>query len=184
MLSGNRNPRIDFLLIIQARLTSTRFPGKILQLVNGRTILKRVWDAAKGSFADKVIVAWPERYPDLDENDVRERFRRISREFPSQHIIRVTSDCPLITSAVINEAIMEYNKLRKEDHGLQYYCNRVKYPDGFDVQIFSSFLLHRNYMTHKEHVIAPQKYKTKNKWLSVDTPADLERVRFYAKYEL
>lgn len=164
--------------MIQARLTSTRFPEKVLCTVNGRTLIKRIWDAAKGSWADKVVVAWPERYPDLDENDVRERFRRISIEFPSKYIIRLTSDCPLLTSEIINEAINEFHKA-----GAVYYSNRDRHPDGFDVQIFTSFMLHRDYATHKEHVIQPHKNATPDKFLSVDTPYDLERVRAWAKYE-
>lgn len=176
MLLDIKKPKIKFLVIIQARLTSTRFPGKVLATVNGKTLIKRVWDAAKGSKADKVIVAWPERYPDLDENDVRERFRRISKEFPSYNIVRLTSDCPLLTSAIINEAIDEYLLW-----GYPYYCNRDKYQDGFDVQIFTSFMLHRDYATHKEHVILPGAHSTPDKFLSVDTKEDLERVRAYAK---
>ncbi len=173
---NQRNKRVDFLCIIQARLGSTRFPGKVLQLINGKTILKHVWDAAKLSWADKVIVAWPERYPDLDQNDVLNRFRRISYEFPSKYIIRLTSDCPLLTPAIINESIMEFNRKK-----VPYYCNRDTYQDGFDVQIFTSFMLHGNYATHKEHVITPHSHLTPDKFLSVDTKEDLERVRNYAR---
>ena len=149
----------------------------MMQTVNGRTLIKRVFDAAKGSWASKVVVAWPERYPDLDQNDVLERFRRVSREFPSKYIIRLTSDCPLLTSDIINEAIEEFHRA-----GAVYYCNRDKYKDGFDVQIFTSFMLHRNYATHKEHVIVPHSLSNV-KHLSVDTPEDLERVREWAKDE-
>ncbi len=173
---------IKFLCLIQARYPGDpkgRFPGKVLQTVHGRTLVKRVWDAAKGSKADMVKVAWPERYPDLDQNDVRERFRRISNEFPSRHIIRLTADCPLLTSAIIDEAIKEYNSGK-----YTYYCNRDRYPDGFDVQIFTSFMLHRDYNTHKEHVIRPKSNFVDTHWLSVDTRADLERVRMYASLEL
>ncbi len=179
LLDERKSPkRVKYLCIIQARLDSTRFPGKVLQLVNGKTLIKRVWEAAKGSKASKVIVAWPERYPDLDQNDVRERFRRISQEFPSKYIIRLTSDCPLLTSAIIDEAIGEF-----ERGTYTYYCNRELYPDGFDVQIFTSFMLHRDYNTHKEHVIMPRSTPnpTPDHFLSVDTPADLERVRHYAR---
>lgn len=184
MLFGNRNQsqkkrKIKYLCIIQARLGSTRFPGKVLQTINGRTLIKRVWDAAKGSKADKVVVAWPERYPDLDQNDVRERFRRVSKEFPSDYIIRLTSDCPLLTSQVLNESIDRFDK-----GDLTYYSNRDKYQDGFDVQIFTTFMLHRDYATHKEHVILPHKHPTPDKFLSVDTPDDLKRARYYARFEL
>lgn len=168
---------IRYLCIIQARLTSTRFPNKVMETISGQTLVKRVFMAAYRTPAiDKVIVAWPERYPDLDQNDVRERFRRISREFPSHYIIRLTADCPLLTSAIIEEAIQKF-----ESRGCNYYCNRETYPDGFDVQIFTPFRLHGHFDTNREHVINPEKYKTKNKFLSVDTKADLERVRKYAK---
>ena len=175
---------LRYLCIIQARLTSTRFPNKVLATVNGKTLVKRVWDAARSSWADKVIVAWPERYPDLDQNNVLERFRRVSREFPSRYIIRITSDCPLLTRFVINEAISEFEKRVRSNAGTQYYCNRDKYQDGFDVQIFTSFLLHNNYATHKEHVITPEKHATPDKFLSVDNKLDLARVRNFARYEL
>lgn len=180
MLSEKRNQRlIKFLVIIQARLTSTRFPNKVLQTVNGRTLIKRVWDAALGSKADKVVVAWPERYPDLDENNVLERFRRISHEFPSKYIIRLTSDCPLLTGLIINDAIDRFFEV-----GRHYYCNRDIEQDGFDVQVFTSHLLHSSYATHREHVISPDKHPTPEKYMSVDTPEDLKRVRAYARYEL
>lgn len=175
MSSENKRP-IRFLVIIQARITSSRFPNKVMQTVNGRTLIKRVWDAAKASWADKVIVAWPERYPDLDENNVLERFRRISREFPSKYIIRLTSDCPLLNSVIINDAINRFLT-----GGRHYYCNQDVLPDGFDVQVFTSHMLHSSYATHKEHVISPV---SPPKYLSVDTKEDLERVRAYARYEL
>lgn len=166
-----------YLCIIQARLGSTRFPGKVLQTVNGKTLIKRIWDEARQSWASKVIVAWPERYPDLDQNNVLERFRRISREFPSKYIIRLTADCPLLTWEIINDSINRFHAIGK---GV-YYCNRDKYQDGFDVQIFTSFMLHGSYATDKEHVIAPEVHPTPAKYLSVDTPQDLENVRKYAR---
>lgn len=167
MLSEKREQkRIDFLCIIQARLGSTRFPNKVMQTVGGVPMVKRVWLAAKGSWADKVVVAWPERYPDLDENNVLERFRRISQEFPSKYIIRLTSDCPLLTSKDINDAIMKFNTATAP-----YYSNHM---DGHDVQVF-----HPHVMNHREHVIAD--FTTPSTGLSVNTKEDLERVRHYAR---
>lgn len=158
---------INYLCIIQARLGSTRFPNKVMQTVNGISLVKRVWDAAKGcGFIDKTIVAWPERYPDLDENNVLERFRRISIEFPSKYIVRLTADCPLLTIKDISDAILAFKRETSA-----YYSNHF---DGHDVQVFMPHV-----MNHSEHVIAD--FSTKSTGLSVNTKADLERVRNYAK---
>ena len=162
---------LDYLIIIQARAGGTRLPGKVFQTVGGIPMVKRVWNAAKSATAGykaKVIVAWPERYPDLDENNVLERFRRISKEFPSKHIIRLTADCPLLCFRDITDAIYHFNGT--------YYSNHY---DGHDVQIFSREYLMSNIMTHREHVIAD--FMTKPTGLSVNTKEDLERVRKIAR---
>lgn len=160
----------QYLCIIQARLGSTRFPNKVMETVGGVPMVKRVYEAAKKSFADKVIVAWPERYYYLNENDVLGRFQKISQEFPSKYIIRLTSDCPLISYKDINDAIREHNRL-----GLDNFNNK---RDGFDVQIFPSEWLYDPNLTNKEHVLNSIPNVG---GLSVNTKDDLERVRHYAK---
>ena len=162
---------IKYLCIIQARLNSKRLPNKVMKLVGGKTMLRRVWDAAKSSWADKVVVAWPERYPDLDENDVLERFRRISNEFPSHYIIRLTSDCPLLLSEDIDQAMKAF-----AIHRLEYYSNHL---DGFDVQVFTREFLFSDIHTSREHVIAD--FTTKPSGLSVNTDKDLATVRTICK---
>lgn len=162
--------------IIQARLTSTRFPNKVMQIVGGKTILRRLWDAAQDSMVDRVIVAWPEGFPELDENDVLGRFQKIAQREHADVIVRLTSDCPLITTKHIDEAIRSYNIW-----GVPYFCNRIAYQDGLDVQVFNRGVLFDETMTDREHVIKPQKWPTDlMPKLSVDTKADLERVRKYA----
>ena len=163
---------INYLIIIQARLGSTRLPNKVMQMVGNRTILRRVWDSACvfANCMNKVIVAWPERYPDLDENNVLERFRRISNEFPSRYIIRLTSDCPLLEPEDISIAERVFQEgLNK---GKQYYSNHL---DGHDVQIFTRTYLMSGINTSVQHVIAD--FTTKPTGLSVNTKEDLERVR-------
>lgn len=152
---------IKFLCIIQARLGSKRLPNKVMMPVGGIPMVKRVWMAAKGSKADKVIVAWPERYPDLDQNNVFERFYRIIQEFAPRYIIRLTADCPLLTSKDIDDAIEAFDG--------NYYNNR---RDGHDVQIFDEWFMLSHY--DKEHVIADTHNKGGD---SVNTKEDLERVR-------
>lgn len=163
---------LEYLVIIQARLNSTRLPGKCLMTVGGIPMVKRVWDAAKQAGCTytkdkyKVIVAWPERYPDLDENNVLGRFRRISAEFPSRWIIRLTSDCPLLKASDI------YGLRWEGPYG-------ANHRDGHDVQIFDPALLYDPRWSHTEHVIAD--FNTPSTGLSVNTIADLERVRALCK---
>lgn len=161
---------LDYLVIIQARVGSTRFPNKVLQTVGGIPMVKRVWLAAKKAVSNwhaKVIVAWPERYADLDENNVLERFQRISNEFPSANIIRLTADCPLLTSRDIVDAVNKFNG--------QYYNNHI---DGKDVQIFPSLYLWNRKVTDKEHVI---KDKPNTGGCSVNTRTDLAIARLQCK---
>jgi len=175
---------INNLFIIQARLTSTRFPNKVLEKVNGKSLIARVCEAARGAMTkyDKVVVAWAHKYPHLDENDVLGRFSEISLKLSPKKIVRLTADCPLLTS----------DKIRRSMCGLRaapspYFCNRVTGTgDGFDVEIFDAVALMSDYFTDREHVIKPE-FKIPRKdqshlpKLSVDTPEDLERVRAYVK---
>lgn len=168
---------LDFLIIIQARLESTRLPNKVMQMIGDKTMLRRVWDAAKKAesilhtyaYTCKVIVAWPERYPDVDQSNVLERFKRISNEFPSKEIVRLTSDCPLLTANDICDIVISYRPTL-------YTSNHC---DGHDVQIFSREYLFDSRYTHREHVIAD--FDTKPTGLSVNTLEDLENVRYLLK---
>lgn len=163
---------MTYLVVIQARLGSTRFPGKVLQTVNGRTLVKRVWDAAKASWADKTVVLWPERNPDVDESDLYTPFCRLALEFAPKYIIRLTADCPLLTTKHINDAIRNFECDRRI-FGKQYYNNGL---DGYDVQIFTPefMYLHPN----RQHVLDVQ-FNTGG--VSVNTKADLDRVRYIAR---
>jgi glutamate-1-semialdehyde 2,1-aminomutase len=161
---------MEYLAIIQARLGSSRLPNKVMQTVGGVPMVKRVFNAASNAWVDKAIVAWPERYPDLDENDVLGRFQRLATEFNPTYIIRLTADCPLLTAFDIKHAIFEFNK-----SGRVYYNNR---RDGHDVQIFRTSILFDGSMTDKEHVIkdSPNVGGT-----SVNTKWDLYQVRHLAR---
>jgi spore coat polysaccharide biosynthesis protein SpsF len=160
---------VKIVCVIQARLTSTRLPRKVLEKVKGESIISRVCRAARGSKADKVVVAWAHKFPHLDETDVLGRYKEIAEREKADVVVRITSDCPLLTHQIVNHAIDRYLELRPT-----VYCNRDEgYRDGFDVQVFHAGLLKCSGWTDKEHVIAqPMK-------LSVDTAEDLERVRAY-----
>ena len=133
-------------------------------------MVQRVWEAAKASWADKVVVLWPERNPDVPEDDLYIPFCRLVEEFKPQYLIRLTADCPLITTKDINDAIkhFELNKNVSE-----YYNNG---RDGYDVQIFTPRFMYLN--PNKNHVL-DVKYNFNGD--SVNTKSDLMRVRQLAR---
>ena len=145
------------LVIIQARLGSTRLPGKVLKQINNKTLLELlVQRISKSKLLDEIIIATTiEKIDDPlvefcnklklkyfrgSENDVLDRFyQTINSTFhiphSTFHIIRVTADCPLHHGEVIDFAITEFEK-RKAD----YFSNSNQPPvleDGCDTEIFS-----------------------------------------------
>jgi len=148
----------DVSIIIQARLGSTRFPGKVLaKLANGESVLgylvKRL---STCRLANKVIVAtttspkddkleeWLKQreiyYFRGSEENCLGRFYQTCRQFKVNIIVRITSDCPLVIPEVVDEMIRYY--LDNQDH-LDYLSNRQKtnFPEGVDVEIFSFKIL-------------------------------------------
>lgn len=141
----------DVVIITQARMTSTRLPGKILMRAGERTLLETHLDRL-ASVGVPVIVATTTNLSDgpvvelcaaLDipifrgsEDDVLERYQGAARAHEARHVIRVTSDCPLICPDVIRAGLDVYSGLKSET---VYLSNGEKrtYPRGMDFEIFS-----------------------------------------------
>ncbi len=143
--------------IIQARMGSTRFPGKVLKDIEGETMLARVVNRLRRTFlinetlvattdgaADDVIVAECRKasVPVCrgDENDVLERYYRAAQLSKAEAVVRITSDCPLIDPEVTDETIAAFLKDRPD-----YACNTLtrSYPRGLDTEVMSVAALSR-----------------------------------------
>ncbi len=139
--------------IIQARVTSTRFPGKVLAKIAGQTVLSRVIERAKLiPFVDIVVVAMPaddasipiyEIARDMgvmcssgSEDDVLSRYYDAAQMYGIDNVIlRITADCPFIDPVVAGEVL----SLLKAQ-GLDYTSNSFPvrtYPKGLDVEAFT-----------------------------------------------
>lgn len=165
--------------IIQARLTSTRFPKKILERIGDKTILEMVIErVGKAQLIDEVIIAAPHEVPTYgkplfigSEDDVLDRYYKCAERFRGDIIVRITSDCPLINPIVIDWAIRA-----REDWGLPYVCFAP--IDGWDVQVFTIQMLKEAWLygkdSDREHIGQYMARKTK---VSVDTKEDLERIK-------
>lgn len=168
--------------IIQARLTSTRFPKKVLQEIGDKTVLQHVIDnVRKAKGIDEVVVATPHPIPferakayvyPGDENDVLARYYLAATFFKADTIIRITADCPLINPQIINAALAMYKNI------WQSYIIIAPFS-GWDVEVFSYRLLEEANENAKdsydrEHVTP---YMKRIMDISVNTPEELEKIR-------
>jgi len=139
------------LLLIQARMGSTRLPGKHLKTVLGKPLLsfllERLRRVKKSNLivlattinpADDVLMdfAVKEHLPFFrgSEEDVLDRFLQAGRIYSADVLVRITADCPLIDPALIDEIIDFFLS-----HSYDYVSNVLSrtYPRGMDVEVFS-----------------------------------------------
>ena len=143
--------KLKLITIIQARLDSTRLPGKVLKKYNKIALLelliKRLQRSKK---INKIVVATSisstnSKIKKLcaklnihcyrgSETDVIDRYYKVAKLFKSKNIIRVTGDCPLIDPKVVDQVVDKFF-LNKVD----YAANTMPptYPDGLDIEIFN-----------------------------------------------
>lgn len=162
-------------VIIQARMTSKRFPGKVLTLLNGEPILKHVIrTCTKIKPIDKIIVAVPDTIESESilkyvssfsrpliynfcgpENDVLKRYYDAAMFFKLDIICRVTADCPFLNHRICKEVLDILLNLKLD------YCSNVfpkrTFPQGFDFEVFTMDTLEAAYFLAKtsydrEHV--------------------------------
>jgi spore coat polysaccharide biosynthesis protein SpsF (cytidylyltransferase family) len=140
-------------VVIQARLGSTRLPGKALAEIAGRPMLAHVAERAAAipgiagvviattvSTVDEALVSFAKR-AGVDcirgsEADVLDRFCLAARASKAQAVVRVTADCPLLDAQVSGRVLAEYLRRRP---GVDYVSNvhPPTYPDGLDTEVVS-----------------------------------------------
>jgi len=137
--------------IIQARMGSTRLPGKVLLNLEDKTVLEHIVDRIRSSkYVDDIVVATTISKADLrivelcanldvsiycgSEDDVLDRYYQAAKLFRADNIVRITSDCPVIDPKIIDVAIILHIK-----NNVDYTSNTLKetYPDGQDVEVFT-----------------------------------------------
>ena len=142
----SHKPRI--LAIVQARVGSSRLPGKVLLDIDGKTMLERVVGRTRGSkWIDEVIVATTVELADDEieslcaargypcyrgsSSDVLDRYYQAARLFRADVIVRITADCPVIDPGVIDQTIEAFfdNPVPDKNSGPDAPTNR--YPWDF-----------------------------------------------------
>lgn len=212
IMSTSSGNGIKIVIIVQARMTSTRLPGKVLKTVLGKSLLEhQIERLRRVHLADELVIATtvnPEDEPIValgdslmvpvcrgSEDDVLARYYETAVTHGADVIVRVTSDCPLIDPAVIDQVI---NYFLTSHPAFDYVSNRIvpSYPRGMDTEVFSFKSLAAAFnegmlLPDREHVTPfiyrhPDRYalgnlsywddQSRHRW-TVDTADDFELIR-------
>lgn len=138
------------LAILQARVSSTRLPGKVLKPILGHPMIFRQIERIKrATKIDQLIVATSSDVTDdplaqlcIENNityfrgsleDVLDRFYQAAKSYKPDYIVRLTGDCPLTDPKLIDDVISFC-----EQGDYDYVSNVVEptYPDGLDAEVF------------------------------------------------
>ena len=158
-------------VILQARIGSTRLPGKVLLDLEGCPMLWHVVERIRRSRnVQQVVVATTTSTSDDvleqfcqahhieyfrgSEPDVLDRYYQTAKAFAADTVVRITSDCPLIDPDVIDRVTGIF-----QQGGFDYVSNTIEttYPDGLDTEVFSFAALERAWReatktSEREHV--------------------------------
>ena len=138
--------------IIQARVGSTRLPGKVLLDLAGEPILVRVVNRSRrAGMLQEVVVATTTKPVDEaivelcaqhgcpcfrgSEDDVLDRYYWAAMHHQADVVVRITSDCPLIEPQIVDRLVREF---LDQQPGVDYACNllpRRTFPQGLDTEV-------------------------------------------------
>lgn len=205
----------DVLTVIQARAGSTRLPAKVLLPLRGRPVLARMLERVRFTALSGTVVVATTTLPEDDAievlsaeegvpcfrgdpTDVLDRHVQAARRFEARHVVKVSSDCPLVDPEVIDRVIGTY----LAQPGRWDYVSNLhppSWPDGNDVEIMSRAALETAWTEasrpfEREHTTPflwnhPDRFRIGNvRWnegpdlsmivrLTLDWPEDYELIR-------
>lgn len=147
--------------IIQARMGSTRLPGKVLKPILGKPMLWYIVQRLRSvSRIDEVVVATSEKEENDairifctknniicfsgDEADVLDRFYKAAKEQHADVLLRITADCPLVDPALVHNVLEEFFTKGYDYMGVATGAGAAtkefdgfRFPDGLDTEVFT-----------------------------------------------
>ena len=150
--------------IIQARMGSTRLPGKVLEKIGDLTMLEIIYRRLeKSKTLDKIVISTSTEKEDNvienickknsfsffrgSSNNVLDRFYQTAQEMNADSILRITADCPLVDFELVDKAYEIF-----QEKSYDYLSNTIEptYPDGYDIEIFTFEALKESYLHAKD----------------------------------
>jgi len=187
---------------IQARVSSSRLPGKVLEPLQGvPMIIYMAQRAMRARRLDEVIVITSTDDSDNelaiavrsagmkifrgDLNDVLRRYADAAYEYEADEIVRLTGDCPLIDPTVIDQTI-DTRRAAQADYASN--TDPPTFPDGMDVECFTRATLDKaqKYARHpaeREHVtVWMRSAEARLKKVNHAAPIDMSNLRLTVDY--
>ena len=166
------------LAIVQARMGSTRLPGKVMKPVLGTPLIELLLERLSCSATvEQIVLATTVQDQDQvlaehvsqlgymvyrgSETDVLDRFYRAAEHYKAGAIVRVTADCPLIDPQLVDQVVGVFH-----DSGADYASNihPPTYPDGLDVEVFRRDALEQAWQdaatSHQREHVTPYLYES------------------------
>ena len=136
--------------IIQARMGSTRLPGKVMRQVLGTSLIQTLIQRLRLAKSIDLIVLATSTEPVNDpleslvsgmgipvyrgsETDVLDRYYQTAKIYQAQTVIRITGDCPLIDPVLIDQVVTEFKNQKVDYLATASDC----FPDGLDTEVFT-----------------------------------------------
>jgi spore coat polysaccharide biosynthesis protein SpsF len=189
---------------IEARMTSSRLPGKVLMKAGGKPLLQILLERLKTckslnqiivattiNAQDNPIVELCEKlevpYLRGSEDNVLERVVRAHQKIDTDIIVEITGDCPLMDPALVDNAVEIFKKSYPEHKYVSNTGVNPTVPNGFDIQIFKlkdlEDVLQVPSFAEREHVSCrfyDPKYSKKYNPLSITGPEGSRRPELFA----
>lgn len=166
--------------VIQARMGSTRLPGKVLRRILDRPVLDHLVERlSRVAEIDSIVIATSNKEVDDQiaqfcsassiphsrgsENDVLDRFYQAALELKARTVLRITGDCPLIDPDLVSQLVELYHSGNYDYCGIATGAGVAnmgeikRFPDGLDAEVMSMEILKTAWeeataLQHREHV--------------------------------
>lgn len=194
------NPRV--IAIVQARMSSSRLPGKVLKNIAGEPMLVHVVERARQARRVNEVVVATTTQPEDDAiealchergysiyrgslHDVLDRFYQAALTYSADVVVRLTADCPLLDPGVVDHTVEEFFKAR-----VDFAANRLPppfkrtYPIGLDTEVCSFAALQKAWQeateAHDREHVMPYLYEEPGRFkvLVVNYERDFGKLRW------
>ena len=145
-------PTAEAIVVLQARMSSSRFPGKVMSIVNGKPIIewqirriqnartiKKIVVATSTDISDDILANYLTKIGiEVYRGDlfnVISRYVNVIERYKPRIFVRLTGDCPLVMPELIDKMVEDF-----ESGNWDYMSNALEptFPDGLDIEVVDS----------------------------------------------